>query len=552
MQKKIFFSLLILFASLISMPLQASAQESIQSLDVVMAAQKNGDLQVTEKINYSFGSSYRHGIYRTIPLVSRVGDLYRVIQITFEGVTRDGSSEPYTLNSSGEEVEIKIGHPKRTISGEHIYEINYLVKNGIGSNYEDHDEIYWNVTGNDWTLPIESASFLLKTDFGVPIGETICFTGAAGSKEANCEVTKGESDVKVMTSTFLPIGQGLTTVSKFPVGTFPKSTLVKSLPGDPDVRMFLIIFGSIYIGLNFILAPYLIFWYRTKRNKKRFGPPVVNFDLPESPKGKRISPAEAGTIDNTLLDKEDIVATIFDLAIRKYIKIEGKAKKTMLGLGKSQGFTLTRLKDDTGLNPFEKKLLSSLFATEKSTTLEASKLSYTDFTSLETKNFESLIQRGFFLKNPKSQKSVCLVFGLMSLFTGSFILALVLFYLYRNLNGRTPEGDGQDWKIDGLRIFLKATNRYNVWQTKNFVFLESMIPYAMALGLIDEYMKELKILKPEYSPSWYRGNASFYAMYPLFSATASSNVTTSAPSSSSGFSGGSSGGGGGGGGGGSW
>lgn len=546
--------LLIFFFVLLS-PIKASAQESIQSLDVVMTAQKNGDLQVTEKINYSFGSSYRHGIYRFIPLVSRVGELYRVININFTGVLRDGKREPYSLNSSGEKIEVKIGDADKTITGEHLYEIAYVVKNGIGSNYEDHDEIYWNVTGDDWTLPIESVSFLLKTDFGTSVGETICFTGASGSKESNCNVSPTDGQARVTTTNYLPISEGLTIVSKLPVGTFPKSTLQKSLPTDPDVRIFLIIFGSIYIGLNFILAPYLFFWYRTKRNKKRFGPPVVNFDLPEFPKGKRISPAQAGTIDNTLLDKEDIVATIFDLAIRKFIKIEGTEKKTAFGLGKSQDFTLTRLApkaDDLGLNPFETKLMTSLFATEKSTTLESSKLTYTDFTDLETKNFESLISRKFFLKNPKSQKSVCLVFGLMSFFTGSFILGGVLLYLSRKLNGRTPEGDEMDWRLDGLRIFLKATKRYDVWQTKNFVFIEQMIPYAMALGVIEEYMKELKVLKPEYSPSWYSGRGNFYMMYPLFSSTASSNVTTSAPSSSSGFSSGSSGGGGGGGGGGSW
>ena len=140
----------------------------------------------------------------------------------------------------------------------------------------------------------------------------------------------------------------------------------------------------------------------------------------------------------------------------------------------------------------------------------------------------------------------------MALFSGSIILGPVLLYLSRKLNGRTTQGDEMDWKLDGLKIFLKATKRYDVWQTKNFVFLESMIPYAMALGVIEDYMKELKLLKPNYSPSWYSGRGNFYMMYPLFNSTASSNVTTSAPSSSSGFSGGSSGGGGGGGGGGSW
>jgi len=562
MLKFLSFLSLIVIAFLFFLPSSVFAQEAINSFHTEMIAEKNGDLNVSERIDYTFGSTYRHGMYRYIPLVSRVGELYRVIDVRFTGVLRDGKKEPYTINSSGEEITVKIGDPDKTITGPHVYKINYIVKNGIGSNYADHDEIYWNVTGDQWEIPIESASYSLTTDFdrldsteskrGAPVKKAICFTGPAGSRQSNCQVNLRGGRVEIFSDSSLASSEGLTIVAGYPVGTFPKSTLLKSIPIDPDVKTFLIIFGTVLVLLNFVLAPYLLYWYMKKRNKKRFGPPVVNFDLPESIDGTRVSPTEAGTIDNTLLDKEDVVATIFDLAIRKFIKIEGTIKKNTFGLREKQDFTLTRLKDGTGLNPFEVLLMDTIFNSEKKTTLKAAKLTYTIFNSLETTNFSSLIQQNFFTKNPKSQKSVCLVFGLLSLFSGSFLLAGVLLYLSRKLNGRTAEGDEMDWKLDGLKIFLKATKRYDVWQTKNFIFLESMIPYAMALGVINDYMKELKVLKPEYSPTWYSGRGNFYMMYPLFASSASSNVTTSAPSSSSGFSGGSSGGGGGGGGGGSW
>jgi uncharacterized membrane protein YgcG len=550
--KKFVIFFILSFVFFLSLPTTVSAQEAINSFNVQMAAQKNGDLKVTEQIDYSFGSQYRHGIYRTIPLVSRVGDLYRVIDIKFSGVLRDGKKEKYSVDSTGEEVTVKIGDADRTITGPHLYEIDYIVKNGIGSNYADHDEIYWNVTGDQWEVPIATSSVLLTTDFATPAQKAICFTGVAGSTQSNCQVSLLDGKVKVTTKSYLSSSEGLTIVAGFPVGTFPKSTLQKSMPMDPDFKTFLILYGLLFLLLNFIVAPYLVYWYMKKRNKTRFGPPVVNFDLPKSQNGTRISPSEAGTIDNTLLDKEDIIATIFDLAIRKYIKIEGTIKKTTLGLREKQDFSLTRLKKTGELNIFETELLDALFKDKNTTTLKAAKLTYTTFSSLETKNFLMLIQRNFFIKNPKSQKALCRVFGLMTLFSGAFILGIVLLYLSGKLNGRTKEGDEMDWKLDGLKIFLKATKRYNVWQTKNFVFLEQMIPYAMALGVIEDYMKELKILKPNYSPSWYSGHGNFYMMYPLFASTATSNVTTTAPSSSSGFSGGSSGGGGGGGGGGSW
>jgi len=553
--KKFITFFILTFVFLFSLPTRASAQEAINTFHVDMVAQKDGALKITEQIEYTFGSDYHHGIYRTIPLVSRVGDLYRVIDIKFTGVLRDGKKEKYSVDNTGEEVEIKIGDPDRTISGPHLYTIGYTVKNGIGSNYEDHDEIYWNVTGDEWSIPISTSSVLLKTDFGTPVQKAVCFTGPAGSTESNCNVSIKDGAVSIATSTDLGSSEGMTIVAGFPVGTFPKSTLQKSMPMDPDFKIFLIIYGLLFLLFNFIIAPYLIYWYMKKRNKTRFGPPVVNFDLPKSPDGTRISPAEAGTIDNTKIEKEDIIATIFDLAIRKYIKIEGTIKKTKFGLSESQDFTLTKLApkaNDHGLNPFETKVIDAIFKSQKTTTLKAAKLTYTTFSDLETKNFEQLIKRNFFMKNPKTQKSLSMIFGLTTFFSGAFVLGGVLLYLSRKLNGRTQLGDEMDWKLDGLKIFLKATKRYNVWQTKNFVFLEQMIPYAMALGVIDDYMKELKVLKPNYSPSWYSGNGNFYMMYPLFASTASSNVTTAAPSSSSGFSGGSSGGGGGGGGGGSW
>jgi len=40
-------------------------------------------------------------------------------------------------------------------------EITYNVRNGI-RYFEDHDEFYWNVTGNDWPVPIDHASALVN------------------------------------------------------------------------------------------------------------------------------------------------------------------------------------------------------------------------------------------------------------------------------------------------------------------------------------------------------------------------------------------------------
>ena len=526
--------------------------EVIHSFEVDILTHKNGIMDIVETINYDFENEYKHGIYRYIPLYSRVGDLYRIIKIKNAKVLRDGQNENFTITQTNEQIYFKIGDADKTINGPHIYKIFYTVENGIGSNYADHDEIYWNATGNDWDVVIEKASIRFDNDFNTEQNDLICFSGQTGSTERNCNVFVGT----IVSSQILNIGEGLSAVAKYPKGTFPPSQLVKELPksfGEKIAGAFLSNIYLIYILLNIILPLVLIYWYQKNKNKKRFGPPVVNFDTPEDEKGQRLAPALAGTIDTAKLERDDIVATIFDLAIRKYIRLE-ETKTTRNLLPDSKEQKVIKLKEDDGkLKNFEKSLFNRLFESGDSIKVSDLKLDfYKTFQQMEKDVFSELVSKKYYTKNPAAQKALLLICSLISFFTFNLILAAVLFWLSRKLNGRTSLGDEIDFKIDGLKLFLKSMDRNYKWQAKNLYTVEAMIPYAMALGYIDKFMEALKILKPDYNPSWYSGSGNFYASYAVFSAAATSNITTSAPSSSSGFSGGSSGGGGGGGGGGSW
>lgn len=545
--------ILTLFFIFIFIPKDVFAQEKIDSFNTKITASQNGDMTIEENIIYDFGLSDRHGIFRYIPLVSQIGDLYRVIDVQFLEVKRDGKNEKYQVDHQSDQTEVKIGDKDKTISGPHLYQIKYQVKNGIGSNYSDHDEIYWNITGEGWQVPISSVSATITTDFNLTPNQTRCFTGSPGSTLEYCQIESLPNAKKITTTRTLEPYEGLTIVTSFPVNTFPDSVLQTSSPVfDPDFISFLKVLIPIYFILNIILAPILIFWYHKNKPKNNLGKVGVNFDLPEYPKGKRIAPAESGTIDNAKLDKDDITATIVDLAIRKYLKIEQvKTKGKFLRFGSSEDYKLIKIKEDDNLNNFEKSLLSKIFDNKKEILTKDIKLTFTDFSSLEEQNFKSLVQRGFYSKNPKTQMSTLLTLGIILTVSLNLILGPTLIWLSRVLNGRTKLGDQIDHNTDGLKIFLKNMNRHYKWQAENFFFVEKMIPYAIALGFIDQYMEQLKILKPDYKPTWYSGSGNFYTHYPIFNSAFSSHVTTTAPSSSSGFSG-SSGGGGGGGGGGSW
>lgn len=524
--------------------------EKIHSFNTNIVAHQNGTMDITEIIDYDFENEYRHGIYRDIPLYSAVGDLYRIIQIKDVSVLRDSQRENFKLTNDGKKLDIKIGNADKTINGNHTYLISYKIVNGIGSNFADHDEIYWNITGNNWKVNIEKVSGKIETDFDAKLNKLICFEGTTGSKNQTCNVFHNSFN----SSRIIYPGLGLTIVATYPINTFPKSTLSKALPQSMTNNVFEFIFANyryVFIALNFVLAPYLIYWYFKHKNNKNYSSSAVNFDIPKDGKNQIIRPALAGTIDNAKLEVNDVAATIFDLAIRRYIKIE-ETKTILKFLPDIKEQKIIKLKDaDDKLNPYEKRLFDRLFKDKNNINIsDLRKDFYLTYLKIEDDIFEELVKNGFYAKNPKMQKNILRVAAFLSILLLSPILAIVLIFLSIKLNGRTVRGDEMDSKIHGLKIFLKSMSRNYKWQTQKLYTVEEMIPYAMALGLINEFMKQLKIIQPDYSPSWYSGyRGSFYAGY----ISLYSGITTSmAPPSSSGSHGGFSGGGGGGGGGGSW
>lgn len=537
------------------------AVESITSFNSKLTAHEDGTFTIEETIVYDFGSSFKHGIFRTVPKTSKVGDLYRKSKITLQSISRNSQSENHLDQSSDSQFKVRIGDPDKTITGEHTYNISYLVENGT-TTYDDHDEIYWNITGNEWQIPIQKASVDILSDFSTKPTNFICFTGNFGSTEKDCTINTAANFGHIETTSALGVGEGLTIAASFPAKTFPPNILTKENPDetesiDPKTLWFIIIFIlGVVFTLNIILPLILIIWYFKTKRKSRFGQVTVNFDIPKDRTGQRIAPAEAGTIDTAMLDRDDVVGTIFDLAIRKFIKMEEIEKKGFLGIGNSKTIKLIKLKEykSSDISEFEKILLDRLFEDADEVEVEDLKADfYKTFNEMGDAVFKDHVAHGFYTKNPKNQRTLLTVLGVLSLIFTGYILGIVLLVFSRKLNGRTQLGDELDFKIDGLKLFLKSMDKNYKWQAGQLYIVEQMIPYAIALGYIDKFMEQLKVIKPDYNPTWYSGRSSFYTFFPSVSSSMNSSFVSSAPSSSSGFSGGgSSGGGGGGGGGGSW
>src|SRR5690606_13912499 len=104
-----------------------------------------------------------------------------------------------------------------TITGEHEYVIRYRVEGAL-NGFEGHDELYWNATGNDWSVPIERAR--VTVTLPVAIQDVLCFAGPPGSTR-QCDEAMQRADTATFAHAALVPGEGVTVVAGFPSGVVP-------------------------------------------------------------------------------------------------------------------------------------------------------------------------------------------------------------------------------------------------------------------------------------------------------------------------------------------
>ena len=165
---------------------QAFATERILSFHADIHVQADGAMNVTETITVrAEGRDIKRGIYRDLPTTYRDAAGRRVsVAYTHIGVLRDGRPEPHHETVLGNGIRIYIGDKNRFLEvGQYTYTLSYRTDRQLGF-FDDHDELYWNVTGNGWRFPIDSASASVRLPSSVPGAEMVleAYTGAAGAR----------------------------------------------------------------------------------------------------------------------------------------------------------------------------------------------------------------------------------------------------------------------------------------------------------------------------------------------------------------------------------
>ena len=528
------------------------AGEQVKDFTANININTDGSLDIREDIHYFFDRE-RHGIYRNIPFTIYNNSERYDMQYTFGPVT-DAQGKKYKVDKSknGEQWVLKIGDPDKTITGDHTYVITYHVEGGL-RYFESHDELYWNITGNGWDVPIKKATAIINLPEKLQESEIKieCFTGPTGSTKKNCSgISNGKSTI-IDTTLFLNSYEGLTIAQSFPKGTTAVLLPTKFIPFFERWYGKITLAGIILAAiLWYIILPiYLVIrWFQKGRDPEAGIPVTANYDAPKIG-GRSLTPAESGALVDEQVDKRDLFATIIDLARRGHIKIK-EPKEKEFHLDKT-----TPRKKDTIL-PFEKTLIDGIF--EGSDTVELKKVKfYTTASLVETELYKLMVDHKYFTKNPRTTRAIYYGIGSMGLITFNFVLAFIAFIFGRHMPAKTLAGAQAAVKAKGMRNFLNSQERQLNFQGDKQMFFEKLLPFAVAFGVEKAWAKRFETMNIK-NPDWYEGTSSSHFNTALFASSLSNSynsfASSSTPpsSSSSGFSGGSSGGGGGGGGGGSW
>lgn len=551
----------------IATPLYA---EEIKSFDSTIELQSDSSFIVTENIRYDFGEQNRHGIFRYIttdhPQDASAWYKDRYINIDVTGVKMDSSPVPYEVSQKSDQIYLKVGDPNSTLSGAHSYEIAYIVRGGLSYLGGDEAELYWNVTGAGWEIPILSARMFINDPQNVLKNERACYSGYSG-ESTSCERAATTSNGVIFSAGPLMPGEEFTVANAVDGSRVDHVVLERT-------RMF------------FFAIPILIFWlgvlsvfvYRY-RTAYRTGRTII----PQYEPYENFKPMYSGLLIDGTLHPRDITACIVYLAEQGFLKIQ-KTTGKVLFFFEVDDFQIQLHKPILTIeSDFQRKVLELLFG---QTPVEGDKVTLGSLKTNLSKQRENqkilqqlrkdlekdLRNSGFF--QTSVSKLILLIaatflgallyvvittygkIGSGFVLVGIFVAAslAIISFMYRR---RTRKGYEALDHLEGFKQFLSVTEKeryafHNAPEKSPEQFME-YLPYAIAFGVEKKWAELFKnITIPD--PTWYDGGSvgSFSATNLTSSLGAFSTAFAASSGSSGSGGGGSAGGGGGGGGGGSW
>ncbi len=475
---------------------------------------------------------------------------------------------------------------------------------GALNAFRDHDELYWNAIGTEWSTFIRQA--VVTVEAPADITQVACFQGSFGST-LPCDGASSSGETASFSQAELFPYSGLSVVVAIPKGVIapaPKPILEDRWTVGRAFAVTPItggVAGALLLGGIF---GYVAVFSRKARDRRYQGGAVdQTFGTPGGPEEVTplfaghtetpvefvppddLRPGQVGTLVDFTAHPLDVTATIIDLAVRKYLVIdEVETESRWL----RNDWKLTKLDPPSGkkagaLKPYEQELLDGLFRDGNEVQLSDLKQHFaTRMSKVQKDLMDDAMEQGWFTRRPDGARLGAGCLGLVLLLAGIgitialavwthaallgvpiIILGIVVTMSARWAPARTAKGSGVLRRVNGFRRFIEESEKDRAQFAEKKNLFSEYLPYAVVFGATEKWARTFAGLdgEPPDTSSWYRSSTPFeYVAFSSaingFTVTTSGTLTSTPPSTSgsSGFSsgGGFSGGGGGGGGGGSW
>ena len=584
----------LVMALLALLALPALAEERILSFDSEITVALDGTLEVRETLQVNVeGKRIRRGIFRDFPTTYPAADGRQiVVGFQFVDAMRNGQPEPWRTEMHGNGVRVYLGSAAVTLPpGEHVYVLKYRTDRQMGY-FADHDELYWNATGNGWDFRIDRAAATVLLPDNIPRDaiKVEAYTGAQGrnGRDYRAEIRNGSPHY--FTTRALDAREGLTIVASWPKGytlpgvehPVPMTSPVASpgydfardagqAPNQDHLSIAERVLGRelprsnapfwiALIGLALLMTYYYFIWDRVGRD------PKAKIIIPEYTPPADQSPASMRYILRMGYDHEVFGAAVLSLAVKGYLTI----RQDSGALGFSKTFTLIRNREPGGkpLTADENVLFKKLFESGDSLVLKQE--NHRAVIAARSQHYyclKNLYSAGFFRINGGWHAlgifiSILVLVASIAFpgndspwlkwyFTsplGWLTIALALFGILSNglfgwlLRARTAKGQAAFEHIMGFKMYLEVAEGEELKRVAapppplTQELYESYLPAALALDVEQRWSERfatvLNIQAPDYRPAWYSGPGFDAARLGAFSAGLSSSLSNAISSSS--------------------
>lgn len=508
----------VFMAAGLAAPASAGAWE-IADFDVRVTVHDDATATVQETILADFTGESKHGIFRDIPIhyEDRAGQHFRLRLRLQEVTDAVGHPWPYRLESAGRYQRIRIGDPDTTLTGRQVYRITYEVQRGAVRFFPDHDECYWNLTGNEWQVPMHRVRAVIELPPAAQDVRAIAYLGAYGSR-GQLQPQQQGADVVFEPSGPLAPYEGLTATVSWAKGAVHPPSAMQVLGWWVEDNWCYGIPVLVFFGMLWL-------WAAKGRDPRPNRTEVVEYAPPEG-----LTPAEAGTLLDQEVDLRDITGTLIDLAVRGYVKITPVTAST-LGIKRVSDYQLERLKPLTGdetLKSHERTILRGIFGAS-GTTKSLSDLNeefYTHLPEIRDGLYSTLVLGGYLDADPHKVRRRYFVIGVVLLVVGvnitgqlashstigigpvvAAILSSVIIIAFSYvMPRRTLKGARATDKIAGFLEFMRRADKDRLARAgTDPTLFERGLPYALVFGITSQWARAFEGLYTT-PPSWYGGS----------------------------------------------